>query len=220
MKKELIKKPFFVTAILFVIILILQIGSLVSVVLNLNNISSFLFILIYFFNLFGFVGFFYLGKKYKNKILMNVSIAGFILYIFIFFMFFIFGSFFISNLEKNSEVLNETLMKLEKMKDTDANMVEAELWGENLKLFYPLIIFVFLVLFLSAIYQTFFGISLIKLKNVNYANIVGVLEIVNGWLLITIVGIFLYIPFSLFLTIFKIKLFFEQSKVFKERRKT
>lgn len=220
MKKELIKKPFFVTAILFVIILILQIGSLVSVVLNLNNISSFLFILIYFFNLFGFVGFFYLGEKYKNKFLMNVSIAGFILYIFIFFMFFIFGSFFISNLEKNSEVLNETLMKLEKMKDTDANMVEAELWGENLKLFYPLIIFVFLVLFLSAIYQTFFGISLIKLKNVNYANIVGVLEIVNGWLLITIVGIFLYIPFSLFLTIFKIKLFFEQSKVFKERRKT
>ncbi len=220
-EEQRIRKPFISAGISLIVMIIL---AFISVLLGEKGsiiILSFISASFLICTLLVFVGFYYIGKRYKSEFLRRVVIAGFVLFVAI--------ALIASNVPESYEQrisgLNSTLfvreanlnqLVLENASEEVLISFEEETEEYILKEGIPLILPVLIIFLVVAIYLTLFGIGMIKLKEVKKAKWVGVLSIIVGWLMPTIIGIFLALPIGIVLHIMAIFMFFEESRKAKE----
>jgi hypothetical protein len=216
-----IKKPFRLTAIALIsIVVLLSLSSLFNY-FGLVLFSALLTIFVFVGIILTFVGFYYLGKKHQNKLLMRTIIAGFILFIGLF----IFLTYYSGAYEERFVNLNETLsiresnfeqLKTKNVSQEILDSYERETLDYLIATGIPLVIPFLIGYLIYAIYSTIFGIAMIKLKKVKYSKAIGVLTIISVWLIPTIIGIILAIPLLLTSYVLAILMFFDESEKSKE----
>jgi hypothetical protein len=216
-----IKKPFRLTAIALISIVILSILSSFFSYLGLFIFSTLLSILVFAGIILTFAGFYYLGKKHQNKLLTKTIITGFVLFIGLF----IITPYYSHHYNDRFIELNETIsiresnlqqLKTENTSQEILESYEKETLEYVLDNGLPLIIPFLIIYLIHAIYLTFFGIGIIKLKKVKYSKTIGILTIISIWLIPTIIGILLTIPLISVSYILTILMFFDESKKSKE----
>lgn len=220
-KERRVRRPLSFAAVSLIVILVLVIASSFLSMKGFNILSSILSILVFAGTILVFVGFYYLGKRHNNQLLMKTIIAGFVLYL----GFLALVSHAPENYKARFFELNDTLsaraidleqMKLDNISEEVIASFEVEtaeyFLEKGLTLFIPILI----SLFIFAIYSTFFGIALIRLQKVKNSKAIGVLTILSAWLTLTLVGIILAIPLAISSYILSIFMFFDESKKAKE----
>lgn len=216
-----IKKPFLVAAVLHLALLFLLLLSSLFNMGKLFYLSQLISIFIFIGVILIFVGYYYLGEKYNNKLLMNVILVSFILYV----ASSLFFSYDFLGYEEKAMVLNETLsaklanleqLRLENVSQEVISSFESEIAQYLLSEILPLIILVIAFYLIFALCSTFFAIGLIRLKEVIHAKTIGILTILSVWLVPTIIGILIAIPLSIAAYILTIIMFFSESKKAKE----
>ncbi len=216
-----IKKPFITTAIALIVVVLFTFFSALLNSAGFSKVSSLFSIFVFAGIILVFVGFYSLGKKYEHKLLMRTVIAGFALYIALF----IFISYASQGYQEKVSSLNETLSgriaNLEQLKMENASTeVIASFESETTKYLIeeglPLLIPFLLGYLVLAIYLTFFGVGMIRLRKVEYSKTIGVLIIVSVWLVPTIIGIFLALPLSIAIYVLVVMMFSNESKKAKE----
>lgn len=221
MKKERVKKPFIVAAVSLIVILVLTFASSFFNAIGLPILSSLASIFIFIATILTFVGFYYLGKKNKSKWLMRTIIAGFVLYIALTILSSYVSMSYSERFVELNNTLSERIANLEQLGLTGASAeviasYEADTFNYLVETMLPFIIAFISGYLIFAIYSTFFGISMIKLRLVKYSKVIGILTIIAVWLVPTIIGIFIAIPLSLVVYILMILMFFSESKKAKE----
>ncbi len=183
----------------------------------LSNISA-LVLSIYF-----MYGFYYLGMKYKNKLLSVISCVG-IIFTIVLYVTLIFASGQItSNVEQLNQTVSQQQIVLDNLNATNASaeqiaIIQTEMSNTLFDFFGPYLVAFLVVLFLWLIGSVLFNVSLIKLKKVEYAKVTGIIGIVSIGLTLTIIGIFLAIPLMLAYCVMLVIILFNQAKKFKEIR--
>lgn len=220
-RDSVIKKPFLTTAISLIIVFILFGFLSILNFLGLYIFSALFSIFIFIGIILSFVGFYQLGKKYKNNLLTGTVIVGFILFISIF----IISSNYSEGYQKKITELNDTITTRQTNLDLLIQQNASEKIQESYeketaeyvfnKLF-PLLIPFILLYLIHAINLTLFGIAIIRLNKVKYSMSIGVLTILSVWLIPTIIGILLAIPMLFVTYVFWILMFFSESKKAKE----
>lgn len=220
-KKEFVKKPFLFAGISVVIFISFLFLSGYSSSLGFINLSSIFSAISLTSGIFVFVGYYNLGKRNKSVFLMRVIISGFVLFV----LFFILGSYYSPKFEKSVIEINQSLsekqLELENLTRLNATQeeietVELETLSYLKDSFLPVILLAFLVYFIFALYTTFFGIALIRLKKVKYSKALGVSAIISVWLAMTVIGLLVAIPLAFASCVISAILFFDQAKRFKE----
>lgn len=217
-----IKKPFKLGTFSLISMAFFFFLSIASESFNLVILASFFSLLFFIATILSFVSIYYLGKKYKSKLVMKTVIVGFILY----FAVFIFGSYYFSaNYYEGYNNFSDTLLERESnlQQLIDQNMsqeiiasYEKETFNYFIEQGIPLLIPFIIIYLLFAIYSTFLGVGFIKLVKVRYSKAIGVMSIISVWLVPTIIGIFLAIPLMFATYILMILMFLDESKKAKE----
>jgi uncharacterized membrane protein len=200
-----------------ILIIISILGFIISSLLSFNPriasawsiVQSVLFNLLVL--LFTF-GFYVLGKKYQNKLLKIISILMILFTIISFF----FSIFVISPMLSNA--FNISLQKasnlgldLNNLTETQAELFWTELFSdaEFMALLGSVLLLLVLYLLTWLVISILFGIALIKLrKDVKYAKVTGILEIVGACTSIIIIGI----PVLIVAFVFEIVIMLNESK--------
>jgi len=222
MKKggSITKKPFITAVVALILVALLTL----SVFLYPSWIEKFSFLLSIF--IFGgsiliLVGFYSLGKKYNNKFLTRTIIVGFILYT----TFTLFVFYTSQDYQERVIVFNETTSLrianleqaiMENVSEEVISLLKQEMINEVFKTGLPILLPLLIGYLILAIYYTFFGIGMIKLKKVKYSKAIGVIAILSVWLILTIIGIFLVLPLFVIGYVLAVLLFLEESKKAKE----
>jgi hypothetical protein len=168
-------------------------------------------------------GFYYLGLKYKNKLLSVVSCIA-IIFSLILYLVLIFAS---GPITTHIEQLNQTISQqqsvLDNLNATNASVeeiafIQTEMNNTIFDFFGPYLVVLLVVLFLWLVGSILFNVALIKLKKVEYAKATGVIGLVSIGLTLTIIGIFLAIPLMIAYYVMLVIILFSQAKKFKEIR--
>lgn len=216
-----IKKPLITAGISLTSVLIFMIFSSVFSFLGIGILSSLFSVLSIAATIFVFVGLYYLGKNQNNNFFKIIIIAGFVLYV----LSFLFISFSLVAYESDFREINETMfnreatleaLKAENVSQEVIESYEMETVQYLLQNALPFLIAFLVLYFVFAVYFTFFGIGMIKMKKVQYSKVIGVLSIISAWLPITILGIFLAVPMYMVIYVLMILMFFQESKKAKE----
>ena len=198
------RKSFKVAAYSYMIILILGfiLGIAYGPSFSLMPITDFSFslasmawlfhIILFIFSIFAIYGLIRLGKKFKNKFLININYIGLGL-LTLYLMYILFGSFFINVPEISSDLVQEDLV--------------------SFFIFLLVAHLIYSVIF--GIYVIFFGIALLRLGGkIKYAKTAGVLNIVAGATMFIYIG-----DLVMFVAIIiEMLLLFEASKRFEGKK--
>ena len=168
-------------------------------------------------------GFYYLGLKYKNKLLSIMSCIAIFSIIIIYLIAIFFGGTINSNVEQLNQTISQQQIVLNNLNATNASIeqiavLQSEIDKTIFDFFGTYLVAFLVVLFLWLIGSILFNVSLIKLKKVEYAKITGIIGIVSIGLTLTIIGIFLAIPLMLAYCVMLVVILFSQAKKFKEIR--
>ncbi len=220
-KDQMIKKPFFIAGVSLILIVFLSMISTGLNIMEIPAISVLFAIIIFSSSILTFVGYYYLGKRYQNKLLMFTVIAGFCLYI----LFFMLSSHGSQKYEARFLELNETIstreLVVEQLRVENASLeviesFERETIDYLTSTFLDIFIVVLVIYFIFSIYLTVFGVGLIKLEDVKNAKIIGIFIIISVWLVPTIIGLLLAIPLLIASYVLSVLMFFKESRKAKE----
>jgi hypothetical protein len=220
-EEQRIKKPFILAGVSLIVIVLLGIVSIILGEIGSILLSSAISALVLMGILLTFVGFYYLGNRYKNEFLKRTIIAGFILFVIL--------GMLASNVPESYEQRISSLNNTISVREANFNQLVLENSSEEVLISFeketeyylikegiPLVLPILIAFLAIAIYSTFFGIGMIKLKEVKRAKLIGILSIVSVWLFPTIIGIFLALPIMMASYVLTIIMFFEEAKKTKE----
>lgn len=167
-------------------------------------LSVFYYVISLVLSLVAVYGFIIIGRKFKNKALVNVSWIGMAL-VFIYTFYILFGGFFINVPEIPTQ---EYIANVTNQSDTDTQPLY------DFLTFVLIVHLVYSVIF--GIFSIFWGVALLKIKDkIKYAKSSGILNIVTGATMFFFIGYFVFIATA----IMELLLLFEASNRFEKKHK-
>jgi hypothetical protein len=174
-------------------------------------------------SVFFLYGFYYLGLKYKSKLLSVISCVGIIFLIVLYI-----GLLFLSGpITHDAELFNQTYTQQQIVYDNlnvinassdELVVLENEMINTLMDFLVPYAIGLLILVFVWLFASVLFDIALIRLKKVEYAKITGIIGIFSVALTLTIFGILLAMPLLFAYYIMIIIILFNEAKKFREYR--
>lgn len=168
-------------------------------------------------------GFYYLGLKYKNKLLSVMSCIGIVLVIVLYLGILLLNGPITNQVEQLNQTITQQQIVLDNLSATNASAEEIAVLTDEMNntifsAIGPYVFAFFGFLFIWIVLSVLFDVALIKLKKVEYARITGIIGLVSIGLTLTILGILLAIPLMVAYCVMLIIILFNQAKKFKEIR--